>query len=205
MTRSSTGGLRRTHGSVRLVYVLAALCGLLPGCAAAQDQAADFETAARAASRLSPTAFSGLPAPVAAALVEARCAIPQYRFDGDSLANNLLPGQFAAAGQLDYAALCSRDGHTALIVIWGGPSHCASNTKDAADVDAMTGAGEGVFFSRRIESLTPQRARDFVWLAGAGLQQLDHDGIVHSSGEYQTSILYCRRGEWIEIEPDATT
>lgn len=196
----------RKHRFLRLGVGLAtAWCGLLPARAAGQAERVDFEAAAATAPRLSAPAFAELPASVAAALRENQCTVPQYRYEGDSSANNLISGEFARAGQLDHAALCSRDGRTSLLVVWGGPARCGAVTRTADDVNAMVGAGNELLYARQIRRVARSEAQEFAWLQSGGLPQVEHDGILHSVGEYQTSFLYCRDGEWIEIEPEATT
>lgn len=194
-------------GVLRIALVTAATaCFIfLPARVSAQAPDAHFEAAARAAVRHGPTAFSDLPAPVTAALRENECTVPQYRFEADTAANNVIFGEFAQAGQLDFAALCSRDGRTSLLVMWGGPARCEPVTKELADVDAMVGAGTEIVYSRQIQAISRRRTEEFAWLGNARLRQVEHDGILHSVGEYQTIILYCRDGEWMEVEPEPTT
>ncbi len=162
---------------------------LLQTRVAAQVENAHFERAAHAAARLAPAAFPGLPSRVEAALRERGCTIPQYRFEGDTAANNVIQGEFARAGQLDFAALCSRDGRTSLVVVWGGPARCEPMVKELADVDAMVGGGGEIVYSRQVQIVPPAQAAEFAWLGNAGIRRIDHDGILHSSGEYQVSFL----------------
>jgi hypothetical protein len=190
---------------VALVAVAVACSTCLPAAVSAQTQDTQFAAAAHAAARLAPAAFAALPPFVEAALRENGCAVPQYRFEGDTAANNVIQGEFAGAGQLDFASLCSRDARTSLLVVWGGPARCEAVTKEAADVEAMVGAGTEILYTRQIQPVARSRGQEFVWLATAGLQELEHDGILHSVGEYQTSFLYCRDGEWMEIEPEPAT
>lgn len=164
-----------------------------------------FDAAARGAPRFAPTVFPEVPATVAASLQEEGCSVPQYRYEGDSLANNLIQGSFAVAGQRDFAALCSRGERTSLLILWGGPARCPARVKEAADVDALIGAGDELLYSRRIENVGPEQVDDYARLVGVPLGRVTHDGIRHSVGEYQTSVLYCRAGEWVEIEPETTT
>jgi hypothetical protein len=183
----------------------AAACAFLPTRGFAQVQDPQFEAAARAAARLAPADVPGLPDSVEVALREHGCTVPQYRSEEDAAANNVIRGEFAQAGQLDYAALCSRAGRTSLLVIWGGSARCADETQTGADVDAMVGADDEVVYARQIQLLPKARAEEFAWLETPSLGRIEHDGILHSVGEYQTSFLYCRGGRWIEIEPDPTT
>ncbi|MBB4635636.1 hypothetical protein [Longimicrobium terrae] len=202
-------GLNLGGRESRLLYLAIALvtvwCVSLPARVAAQTDRVDFEAAARAAPRLRPAAFPELPASFAAALQASGCTVPQYRFEGDTLGNNVISGEFARAGQLDHAALCSRDGQTSVVVIWGGPARCADTVKPGLDVDAMVGAGDEIVYTRQVRRVARREAENYAWLRAGGLADIGHDGILHSVGEYQTSFLYCRGGAWIEIEPEATT
>lgn len=205
MTRRIAPGARKP-GLLRVAAALAALsCAVPPARAAAQADGVDFETAARAATRLSPSAFPGLPTRVVDALRASGCAVPQYRFDGDTLANNVIQGEFARAGQTDFAALCSRKGRTSVHVVWGGPTRCADETKTGADVDAMVGAGDELVYARQIRPVGREEAATFAWLRASGLSGIEHDAILHSVGEYQSSVLYCRDGEWKAMEPEVIT
>jgi hypothetical protein len=196
----------RRSGLLHLAIALGSMwCVNLPAHAAAQTDQVDFDAAARAAPRLRPAAFRELPASVAAALQASGCTVPQYRFAGDTLANNVVRGEFARAGQLDHAALCSRDGQTSVVVIWDGPARCGDAMKPGSDVDAMVGMGDEIVYTRQIRRVARREAESYAWLRAGGLADIGHDGILHSVGEYQTTFLYCRRGTWIEIEPEATT
>src|ERR1035441_7776394 len=68
--------------------------------------------------RLSPAVFSELPVKVVAALESRGCTIPQH--SESSRRANVIRGEFARPGQMDWAVLCSRAGHLEIYVFWNG-------------------------------------------------------------------------------------
>lgn len=79
-----------------------------------------WSAAEQAIVRVRETAFAKLPERVRRALRESRCLVPQ---PGDRVAGrgppvNAISGQFARAGQVDWAILCSSGGYSSIYLVW---------------------------------------------------------------------------------------
>ena len=85
---------------------------------------------------LRPDDFKVVPARVRSKLKERRCLIPQ---DAETVEpRNIVSGQFARQGQQDWAAYCSVDGKSKLMVVWGGSSQCSGDPFDVGPVSDNT-------------------------------------------------------------------
>jgi len=74
---------------------------------------------------LRPDAFKSVPAEVRSKLNQRQCLIPQ---DVETpVPHNVVTGEFAHAGQRDWAAYCSVNGKSKVVVIWGGRAHCSGD------------------------------------------------------------------------------
>lgn len=83
--------------------------------------------------RLEPEIFSSIAAPakVIDELKKRGCKIPQT--DHVSEKTNLISGEFAAKGQKDWAALCSKNSTSSIVVIWGGKARCKAEIARSQD------------------------------------------------------------------------
>ena len=70
-----------------------------------------------------PQSYRELPASFVDSLKKDGCRIPQATVGG-KVASNVISGSFAKKGQLDWAALCSKEGHQYIAVFWGGSAQC---------------------------------------------------------------------------------
>jgi len=68
--------------------------------------------------QLSPAAIPGVPANVVKELERRGCTIPQEAPTKKS--SNVIKGEFAKPGQTDWAALCSVNGVSTILVFWNG-------------------------------------------------------------------------------------
>src|SRR5438093_5178353 len=89
--------------------------------------------------RLPPTAFPELPANLVQELQRRQCTIPQETAS-ESLApwyakkpNNVIKGEFARPGQIDWAVLCSVKGISTILVFWNGSENNPAALLPAAD------------------------------------------------------------------------
>ncbi len=92
-----------------------------------------FDKAAENITRLSPMEFEYVPAEVQRKLSEMGCTIPQATWRFKDKKHNIVSGQFATPEQTDWAALCSRDGRSTIVVLWGGSVNCRSEVLVARD------------------------------------------------------------------------
>ena len=72
----------------------------------------------REITRLAASEFPELPANLAQDLRRRGCTIPQTVFARQP--HNVIKGQFARPGQVDWAVLCSLKGRSSILVFWNG-------------------------------------------------------------------------------------
>ena len=176
-----------------------------------------FEIAAETGiKRVSPYDFAEIPIEVREHFVEMDCMIPQIPDDwpGEK-PMNFISGEFAVKGQDDYAALCSRDGSSAIVVLWGGNVNCPSFVSDpqsdagylqSSGPPIVDGYATGVIFSRMISTFPPDipalHTTDEVFRMDGDEKLPDirtHDAINDYFLDKAGSALYCHEGEWIEF------
>lgn len=169
----------------------------LPDLALLQQER-EWDRAAAEIIRLSPSAFPELPPEVAAAAEQAGCTIPQAW--GETGPHNVISGMFAAPGQTDWAVLCSRDGASSVMIIWGGRVTCPSPIRRALPDRSFLQVIEpdGILFSRGIARVRPD-PRFWTFPAGFDPDSLTHDAVSDAFYEKGTAAYYCREGEWIEL------
>jgi hypothetical protein len=179
-----------------LKLAAAVLC--LAHAAAAQDD--DRWRAADAATvRLPPSAFPQLPGAVARSLERRGCTIPQT-YDA-ATPNNVISGEFARAGQTDWAILCSRRRSSSILVFWGGSPKSVSEIARSADIGFLQGVGEGIGFSREIgiadRKLILECYREY---GGRKPPAIRHHGIQDAFVDKFSSVHYFHRGRWLELQ-----
>jgi hypothetical protein len=119
--------------------------------------------------RLPPAAFRELPNGLVHELQRLGCTIPQVRGVRDR--HNVIRGEFAKAGQRDWAVLCSKDGASTALVFWNGRRRNPARIGRAEDGD---------LFTRRI--------------AAVEREDLDHQAIGDGS-----AVHFYVRGKWVEL------
>lgn len=198
---------QKTAG-VPLALLTAALVIAAPRAAHAQETGEWGQraaVAARSVARLAPAAFPGMPQNVRAELTRRGCRVPQTRVPGAAASetNNAIRGNFAAARQTDWAALCSKNGASTIEIVWGGPARCSVSIRPKPDKDVMmdysTDPSKPEWsFDRSIEA---------VGLAGnqavrRDLRALRYQGIT-DGWEGGSATLVCRAGRWLVLEVEA--
>ncbi len=153
--------------------------------------------------RLPAERFVDVPAEVRAFIAESKCLVPQ---PADRVRANMPPvnvtrGEFARAGQTDWAILCSRDEKSSIVVFWGGPTRCATPIFEQPDSNFFQGIGDGVSgFSREIDTISAQGIRRTYELDqkiyGWTVPDVDHDGIDDAFVDKVSSRYYCEAGAW---------
>jgi hypothetical protein len=168
---------------------------------ASSASANDWDKAARAIVRLPPEAFPNLPASVTAELRKRGCTVPQPTSFTSTKAN-VISGSFASPGQIDYAALCSRNGSSHIFVVWGGPTRCPPVLQNADDRSYLQVFDPPkIGYSRFIAPAT-QRAIAYYRANVGGPKPPDtrHTGIEDIFAEKASAIFYCARGRWKRLQ-----
>ena len=179
--------------------IFALMCCMDSGVAQLDDELqARFERADLETVRLQPANFVGPPEPVKATLSRLGCRIPQPW--GDSKPRNLICGEFMEAGRTQWAALCSRNRSSAIIVIdENGPVRAELASRP--DRGYLQGIGNGqIGFSRQLSPV----GRDFILarfraFGGPEPPPIDHQGIDDSFLGKASIVLYFHEGKWLQL------
>jgi hypothetical protein len=150
--------------------------------------------------RRSPSSFRNVPNDVMKWLQKQKCLIPQVQ--EVPTPNNLISGEFAAKGQKDWAALCSRNSSSTIVVLWGGKSRCDGVLAESADSLSMQDGGRGKYvYSRMISPIGERqilkRQKAF---GGTVPTPLAHQGIDDIFVGKASVTYYCHRGEWRKLQ-----
>lgn len=158
--------------------------------------------------RLRAREVPSLPGPIARALEERECTIPQawlYDEPGNRLyrtPHNVVSGSFRRNGQTDWAILCSRRDSTGIMVFWGGDPGTVTEIQQSADEDwtqDVDGKGN-LGYSRQLGVAHPARILDHNPSFGSVPETSRHDGIEDSFIEKGSTIHYYEDGEWRELD-----
>ena len=112
---------------------------LFGAASAAAHTQASWNVAADEIVRLEPAVFENVPPAIRKALSDQGCSIPQTW--GNARPHNIVSGAFAAPEQNDWAALCSRNARSAVVVFWGGPARCPPLTASRPDRSFLQDTG----------------------------------------------------------------
>lgn len=147
--------------------------------------------------RLSPMEFEYVPLPVRKQLTEMGCTIPQVssNIHGGYVGrkHNIVSGQFATPEQTDWAAICSRNGRSSVVVLWGGSVNCRSAVTAASRDSSME-------FDRLVLRLLPWRKGLYNSDAEAGVPKTrTHDALNYAFLGKAAVAYYCHEGEWLRF------
>ena len=130
-----------------LALIILALVSAFAPPANAQDK---WRIADEAMVRLKPVVFRQLPKHIVSYLERRNCAVPQIF--GESEPHNVIRGQFARSGQIDWAVLCSRNRVSAILIFWNGSTKSVAEIApddDKSFLQTISGDGK-IGFSRAI-------------------------------------------------------
>lgn len=159
-----------------------------------------WKEAAALVRQLSPASFGEAPANVRKRLTEEGCSVPQAFYP--STPHNLISGEFAAPGQVDWAALCTQGDSAGIVLVWGGPSRCPSPIAWSKNEDYLQGIGEGrIGYSRAITAASIafilERAKEY---GGPPPPSSDHSGINDAFIEKASGVHFCSSGRWFSLQ-----
>ena len=154
--------------------------------------------------RLPPSAFPGLPVPVIAELDRRGCTIPQ--FAGPATPNNIIRGEFARPGQIDWAVLCSVNQTSSILVFWNGSAENPAEIEPLSDsIYLWTEDGiQGSPFGRSLSTAGADYILAHNCIANepcpsAVPSPLDHQGIDDGIFDKASSIHYFHNGKWLKL------
>ena len=192
----------RIHVCLRMrIHSLALLLLFASRCADAQEA---IGADPRTVPKLPPDRFRSAPAEIRADLTQRGCRIPQNQLADDAHPNNLVSGQFRSAHSRDWAALCSRDDVSFLIVYWNGAAKDPWIGNSSADENWMQwmGPAEGWSYSRSIGTAEPGRIRrlnEAFGDPGTLPEPLEHDGIEEAFAGKASIISYWLHDRFVEL------
>lgn len=150
--------------------------------------------------RLPPSAFPSLPAPLRREVEKRGYRIPQP-FGGHNA--NVIRGQFARQGQVDWAVLCSKGGVSTILIFWNASPSRVDSLAPAADQIYLQEIEPGrIGYSRKISAIAPKGMRYMYATFAEGAQPpfpLDHDGIDDYFVEKASVVHYKRGGKWVDL------
>jgi hypothetical protein len=159
---------------------------------------------------LRPDDFKAVPPQVRLTLNQRHCLIPQ---DVETVApHNLVMGEFAKQGQQDWAAYCSVNGRSKVVVIWGGPSHCSGdpfgldNPVDDDDIYSDADPEQwgrmpprGSFWKLSVVPRAKVAARQKVGIAIGPLLKTALRDALQRTSIAGANAAYCSNGKWREL------
>lgn len=157
-----------------------------------------WDKADRETLRLAPSAFPGLPEPVARELSDRGCSVPQTWYP--ETPHNIISGAFRKPGQIDWAVLCSVERRSVILVFWNGSAERVEELPRSAGADRhwLQGiGGERIGFSRRIRAVGKSYIHDHY--GGPGPPPIDHQGIDDAFIEKASTVHYWHEGRWLDL------
>lgn len=159
----------------------------------------DWQKAEREIKRLPPATFKELPGDIVKQLEARGCTIPQSFVELQP--HNVIRGQFARPGQTDWAALCSKEGKSSIVMFWGKPTACPAELATADDKTFLQGIGEGrIGYSRLISAVGCDVVLEHYQAHGGPKPPpLNHEGIDAAFAEKASTVHYCYQGKWLTL------
>jgi hypothetical protein len=158
-----------------------------------------WETAAQQVLRLPPAAFSQLPKNLVAELERRGCMIPQVpMIEG---LHNVIEGQFAKPGQIDWAILCSIGRVSSILVFWNGSEKNPAEIEKRPDLDRLQGwGGDKIVNSWTISPV----GKDYIMehydaYGGEKPPPIYHQGIDDAFVGKASEVMYFYQGKWLHL------
>jgi hypothetical protein len=158
-----------------------------------------WEKANREVVRLAPSSFNQLPKAVMQELERRNCTIPQVW--GEHPPGNVISGEFLKKGQKDWAALCSSNLKSSILVLPAGSPQNAFKVGEEEDLDMLQGIGEGkIGYSREITPVGEAFIRVHHQAdADPKLPSIDHLGIRDTFAEKESVVFYYYQKKWLRL------
>lgn len=187
---------------MRSTAVFIASIALLSSVAGRAGETDRWSEAEQAIVRLPESAFPKLPEHIRRALRDLRCLVPQ---PGEIVAArkspvNVISGQFARAGQIDWAFLCSFGTQSSIYVVWGGPARCSSPLATIANRQYLQTTGDQqIEFSREIIVAGPKQIVTTYRYHRELPPRVSHEAIEDMFLNKASVRYYCDSGTWKKL------
>ena len=108
---------------------------------------------------------------------------------------NVIHGEFARAGQEDWAVLCSKGGSSTILIFWGKTTACPASLARLDDAHYLKrGKDKKMRYSRSIRALGQSDLGDRAGISG--LKSFSHQGIDDRFVGKSSAFFYCSAGKW---------
>ncbi|QNI34362.1 hypothetical protein H7849_10960 [Alloacidobacterium dinghuense] len=146
---------------------------------------------------LPPTSFTELPAAIRSDLERRHCLIPQS-YEART-PENVIRGAFREKGTSDWAALCSQNGTSTLLIYWSGSASKPAELAAQLDTDTADPHNETnmLGYARGIDPASPSSIAEVI--ANKTYGPFDHDGIRDAHIEKSSVIHYFKNGTWMTL------
>lgn len=146
---------------------------------------------------LPPASFPQLPVPVISDLEKRHCMIPQT-YEART-PENVIHGSFHEKGSSDWAALCSQNGTSMLLIYWSGSASKPAELAAQLNADNANPHNESsdLGYARGIDTATPTDMNEVISNRASG--PFDHDGIRDAHIEKSSIIHYFKNDKWMTL------
>lgn len=165
----------------------------------AGEQQSKWDIANLQIKRLSPDVFIELPSKIVQELKKQNYTIPQsYR---ENKPHNVISGEFAKKGQIDWAVLCSRNLQSSILIFWGGSEKNISEIALSPDKHFLQGIGEGkIGYSRRLSVVGEKYIIEHYNAYGGNKPPpIEHRGINDAFIGKASIVHYYYNGKWLQL------
>jgi len=147
---------------------------------------------------LPPSAFAEVPAPIRRELARRGCSIPQ---PVEERRANVIRGDFHGRGQVDWAALCSRNQSSSILVFRNGSAAAIEELARRPNQSYVQEVEPGrMGFSRAIRVAAPAFILEhYRWYAGPKPPALSHSGIEDAFIGKASVVWFWHRGRWLQL------
>lgn len=145
---------------------------------------------------LSLAAFPNVPDWAARVFQANGCKVPQAFHQATP--HNVVSGEFADPGQVDWVALCSRGDTAEIVIAWGGPVSCPAVLAPLAKRDHLQHiGGNSIGYSRALGIVSMDVIRRLALeFGGPAPPPGDHRGVEDIFVDKASTVHYCHEGEW---------
>jgi len=153
----------------------------------------------RQVTRLPPSAFPELPKRIIQELERRGCTIPQV--SADKKQQNVIKGEFTSNGRTDWAALCSLNRVSTILIFRNASEREPLELAPQSDAgNLQSGSGDAIEYSRVISPV----GRDYILkhyraYGGAKPPAIDHQGISDAFVGKASVVHYFYAGKWLEL------
>ncbi|MDQ1407114.1 MAG: hypothetical protein QOG55_2743 [Acidobacteriaceae bacterium] len=149
--------------------------------------------------RLPPSAFPELPTKIKRELERRGCTIPQV--SADKKPQNVINGEFTGKGRTDWAALCSLNRASTILIFRNASAREPLELAPEPDADNLqAGAGTAIEYARSIKPAgRAYILKHYRAYGGPKPPTVDHQGINDAFVGKASVVRYFYAGKWLEL------